>query len=638
MITLPWRSHRGSSRRLNTAMHLLASVVMMISMFPIVMFTPAAASIPCLAMAGLSAWISWPHQGGYSRSRGLVFFFLSLPIIALAGVQLLQISSKRELIAIQILLASSPLLALMKTTRGARTVLCLACANGVFSFGLWQGVSWGTLGAVSVMASLAAFQAVEEFASHTPARPWGERWQQIRRLLILALPPSLLLFFALPHMHFPTWSFRATTGVADIMQLGDTAVYSDPTPVLRVRYRGAAPRESETYFRSHTFWFFDGKRWSGGMDEGSVVASRADPATTRWSYDMERLEAGMAATALDWPRWSADSEKELTVSWASDGSVSWVPGLRLHHMAAGPAPVGPPALSPDTLKAGLGLPDVAPRARQVGAAWRDLSPRKRLVAIQRWMEGQELVYNLDPPSPAGHDRTDFFLFEGKQGYCQDFSSAFVVLARSAGLPARVVVGYQGADYNSYGKFWLVRRSNAHAWAEVWLSGSGWIRVDPTTLSSGEVVQEDWAKRMRESEWWKRLQSWAWELREWLSWDDWSMRGQFLFLMGLAALGSVVAALFLWFGRLRSVLPLPERAWRELVTRLVRLGIHRQRHEDPVAFGARVAPGLDPASQDRLRIALAQFSAWRYGSSSLPEKLVAKSLRAVRPRRAKPPRP
>src|SRR3546814_2627099 len=93
----------------------------------------------------------------------------------------------------------------------------------------------------------------------------------------------------------------------------------------------------------------------------------------------------------------------------------------------------------------------------------------------------DFIYSLSTPLPGRHS-VDEFLFDQQAGFCEHFSSAYVVLMRAAGIPARVATGYVGGYHNRYGDYWLVRRSDAHAWAEVWLEGRGWVRVDPTARS------------------------------------------------------------------------------------------------------------------------------------------------------------
>ncbi|WP_373282126.1 transglutaminase-like domain-containing protein [Chitinimonas koreensis] len=132
---------------------------------------------------------------------------------------------------------------------------------------------------------------------------------------------------------------------------------------------------------------------------------------------------------------------------------------------------------PERLERALALPDgFNPRARAVAERWRTLAPAARIDEALRFFGRQGLQYTLAPPL-YGRDAVDDFVFDGRQGFCEHFAGAFVFMLRAAGLPARVVGGYQGGEDN--GGYLIVRQADAHAWAEVWLEGEGWRRVDPT---------------------------------------------------------------------------------------------------------------------------------------------------------------
>jgi hypothetical protein len=83
---------------------------------------------------------------------------------------------------------------------------------------------------------------------------------------------------------------------------------------------------------------------------------------------------------------------------------------------------------------------------------------------------------------------DRFLFETRRGFCEHYASAFAVMMRAAGVPSRIVLGYQGGEMNRMGDYMIVRQSDAHAWTEVWLAGQGWRRVDPTAAVAPERIE------------------------------------------------------------------------------------------------------------------------------------------------------
>ena len=130
----------------------------------------------------------------------------------------------------------------------------------------------------------------------------------------------------------------------------------------------------------------------------------------------------------------------------------------------------------------LSLPDGGnPQSRELARSLRAGvdSDRDFLFTVLALFQ-QQFVYTLSPPL-LGQDRVDDFLFSTREGYCEHYASAFTFLMRAAGIPARVVVGYQGGEYNRFEDYMMVYQYNAHAWSEVWLEGEGWVRVDPTSI-------------------------------------------------------------------------------------------------------------------------------------------------------------
>jgi hypothetical protein len=112
--------------------------------------------------------------------------------------------------------------------------------------------------------------------------------------------------------------------------------------------------------------------------------------------------------------------------------------------------------------------------------WRRTSanPAQYINTALNYFRSRDFSYTLNPP-PLGEESIDDFLFRTRRGYCEHYASAFTCLMRAAGIPARMVAGYLGGERNPYGDYLIVRQSDAHVWAEVWLSGQGWIRIDPT---------------------------------------------------------------------------------------------------------------------------------------------------------------
>jgi len=249
-------------------------------------------------------------------------------------------------------------------------------------------------------------------------------------------------------------------------------------------------------------------------------------------------------------------------------------------------------------------------------------------------------YTLTPPL-LDPNSVDDFLFNTKRGFCGHFASAFAILMRAGGVPARVVTGYQGGEWNPIGGYFLVRRSDAHAWVEVWLDGRGWTRVDPTAVvaperlrrsildllpSAGSVPdrlihQFSWLQQGHVvwdavNAWWSTqvvAYNYASQLRllDRLGFGDpdWQQLG-WLLAGGLAVWLIVVS----WqFGRVRGSAG-PDRlgrAYLRLCSRLARSGAVRQPHEGPLAYAATLQVSSEPSVQARELLDL--YARLRFGT-------------------------
>jgi hypothetical protein len=249
-------------------------------------------------------------------------------------------------------------------------------------------------------------------------------------------------------------------------------------------------------------------------------------------------------------------------------------------------------------------------------------------------------YTLTPPK-LNLDSVDDLLFNTRKGFCGHYASAFATLMRAGQVPARVVTGYLGGEWNSFGKYLVLRQSHAHAWVEVWLEGRGWQRVDPTAVVAPERLTRDIfdllgagadspARALRATPWIADLIQGIDALNAW--WQDrvlgYDFRSQLAFLdrIGISdrnwqrlalLLGAVFIVWILWISwSLRDQFrPLRRdaatRLWLRLERKLARLGFTRLMHEGPASFADRVAcANLELASATRQ--AAADFSALRYG--------------------------
>ena len=253
----------------------------------------------------------------------------------------------------------------------------------------------------------------------------------------------------------------------------------------------------------------------------------------------------------------------------------------------------------------------------------------------RWFTEEEFVYTMSPPL-LGRDTVDEFLFGERRGFCEHYASAFAVLLRAAGIPARVVVGYQGGERNPYQAYLLVHQFDAHAWTEAWLDGRGWVRFDPTAAvapdriesGAGEALGAEFlADSPLAIERYRNVRLLGW-MR--MRWDMMTYHWARLVLnYDAERQGALLSDLL---GRIS-----PARVVAPISVRLAALGLERRRGEGPLDYARRVA-AVRPDLGAELQALTADYVALSYGSVATQQRGARlQRLRAFRPRRGTPSR-
>ncbi len=480
------------------------------------------------------------------------------------------------------------------------------------------------------------------------------------RLVAYAAPLALVMWFFFPRIATPFWAVpidtsSGTTGLSDTMSPGDITSLSQSDEVaFRARFSGSVPEHRERYWRAMVLPRFNGRTWTGrepsiGFRPGDDLDYGGPP--VRYQVTMEPTRQHWVP-ALDLPAtWTlSDTHMQPTLALARitpiDQRITYEAVSYTRHRAE-------PRLRPFLRGWYLELPaGTNPRARTLGRALRtDARSNEQYVdRVLSMFHEDEFVYTTQPPA-LGSNPVDRFLFDTRRGFCEHYASAFTVLMRAAGIPARVVLGYQGGELNPMGDYMIVRQSDAHAWSEVWLEGRGWLRVDPTAAVAPDRIELGSADSRlgRRSGGWAfdfptralhRLQlSWdamnaAWNewvlgygpdkqdgFMQWLGIDDPEWRDMFLALIGIViGLTLAISAVMMW--RYRP--PRPDRA-RVLYGRFVRAtGLEPALGESPAAFAkrARENSAIDAATIENVTVL---YQAARYGGR--PE-LVDALARAV----------
>ena len=548
--------------------------------------------------------------------------------------------------------------------RDGRSLVGFALFAPFATFLLDQGPASLVLALAAVILALFALQGLarDEAGVHaTDGLRWWSGGGGVLRLLALGLPLALAAFWLFPRLPSPLWGLPeralARPGLSDDMSPGAWLdLMHDDSPAARVQFFGAEPRAEQMYWRGPVLWDFDGRSWTRANWLQPAPAAPMQPAGPSWDYqiDLEPTESRQMVV-LDLPTAvPANAHVSIDFSTWSDTPLNNVSRWR---MRSAPAAAAEPELHPILRDRALRLPvGFNPRTLALGRQWRREAGRDaggvadaRIAdRVLAWI-GREFAYTLDVPL-AGRNEVDDFLFDRKQGYCEHFSSAFVVLMRAAGVPARVVTGYAGGYRNPIGGYWLVLNSDAHAWAEIWLPNRGWVRVDPTAAVAPERVYDTLADRQPGLIGGFDGLVPAFNAADWLrrGWNDFvlgfnAQRQQDLLKpFGVGKLGTqhlillfaALAGLALaWMGWLiargeRERDPLL-RAWHRLDARYRRLGRGRAQHEPAQVWAARVAADR-PSAGEHLASLSARFSDARYATAPGAREQLIRDLARHRP--------
>jgi protein-glutamine gamma-glutamyltransferase len=482
-------------------------------------------------------------------------------------------------------------------------------------------------------------------------------------MLLKAAPIAIVLFLFFPRLAGSFWgapsSERALTGLTEEMSPGDISELTlNDVVAFRVRFEGAPPPPAQRYWRGPVLSHFDGYTWSRGESRFLPSQSvRFEGAPVDYTLTLEPTGQQMLL-ALD-----------MVERWPGGiASRGWDFGLQsrrpIHAVMQYEARSYPRYRAGETLPASLrNLNLQLPRGRNAETLGLARRMRSRApddgayaAAVLGLFRRQDFFYTLTPPGLA-RDSVDDFLFRTRRGFCEHYASAFTTMMRAAGIPARVVGGYQGGDWNPIGGYLIVRQSHAHAWSEVWLENRGWTRMDPTAAIAPERIErgiETVAGAASLAGGLIRDSAFAWRARMFWDnlnarWNDWIVkfdRGSqdSLFAtigfdepdwrhFGLAlAVGLVLGAALLvawlaWEFRPRAE-DTAARVYRRFVQRLARRGIERPVGEAPRDFAQRVTrlrPDLAPLAQaiTEVYLRLRYLPAPAAGDDALLRALVAR---------------
>ena len=470
------------------------------------------------------------------------------------------------------------------------------------------------------------------------------------RLVFYAAPLALAMWVFFPRIATPFWAVpmdtgTATSGISDSMSPGDISSLSMSDAVaFRVKFNGKIPAPRDLYWRGLVLTVFNGRTWSmndplEGPRVHERVAGEGEPVTYQITLEPTR-QPWVFALDMPWtwtlPRTFRGPQQQLAraqpldqrVTFRAESYLDYKTSVNLHEYSRTWYQRVPGTSNPRTRS-------LAKQMRAVAG-----SDSAYIESVLAKFNNEEYYYTLEPP-PLGSNSVDRFLFDTRRGFCEHYASAFAVLMRAAGIPARIVLGYQGGELNPMAGHLIVRQSDAHAWNEVWLDGHGWYRVDPTAAVAPERIDAGISGARRDgaaAAWglsapsvllhrltmtWDALNAkWnEWVLgygpenqerfMRWLGMDDPDWRKMMLTLIGTVIALVLVISLLLM---LRYRPPQRDRA-AILYERFVKkTGVAPSVGETPAAFAERVR-AESPLQPDSIDVVTDSYLDARYGAGA-----------------------
>jgi len=550
-----------------------------------------------------------------------------------------------------------------RTARDGTLLVCLASFQIVTPFFYSQSL----LAALAALPTLVTLGAVLQVLAQPslrelPLSGWRVPLARTLKLFAQGIPLAAVLFVLFPRLAGPMWGLPSDagskSGLSEHMSPGSISDLSLSDAVaFRVDFDGVVPPPSQRYWRGPVMSRFDGREWiandrrapAGARPAGRQISYwvTLEPNWKSWLFALE-LPAGppRAETAADGG--AAGSAIGIVTSdqrILSRDPVTQAIRYRQTSVPGEAYAAGAGGTLAEERAENLQLPlegrNANPRtvafARELRAQHPDDADYIR--TLLQWFRMEAFYYTLVPPLLPGADPVDAFLFGSRRGFCEHYASSFVVLLRAAGIPARVVTGYQGGEINPAGGYLIVRQSDAHAWAEAML-GDKWRRVDPTgavapsrierglggALPTSEFVpllarlDQGWLKNLQLTwdalnyDWRRHVIGFNYERQRSL-WRDWQMDRLppalvTALVAGMVGLwGGGMLALISWWRRRSG-----DRArllWDALCRRLSLAGLPKQPYEGPLAFGAR-ASARWPEFGVAFRVIAESYALLRYG--------------------------
>ena len=502
---------------------------------------------------------------------------------------------------------------------------------------------------------------------HRGASP-GAVWPPVGttcKLLLQASPLVVLFFFLFPRINaglqFELRPFRAAnTGFSDRLSPGRIAALANSSEIaFRAEFPGSSTRPTgPMYWRGIVMWHCNGMEWRAPYAPRDIAGTGGLPVQSPNAKEIQQR----ITLAPHGARWMFALDHPIKTPPAAmlargDYLCSVLPIRKSRQYEVVSSDSSGNEITAEERAEALEVPaSISPAVRDLAHSWMVQNPEPRGIvnSALQFFRTQGFSYSL---TPGEYNDLEEFLFRRRVGFCEHYATSFATLMRLAGIPARVVVGYLGGEYNDLGHFFLVRQADTHAWCEVWLPEKGWTRVDPTAavapgrasldftsfletrLASGQMGGRSnalIARLLRSGVFtnvrfmWQTL-SYEWDTR--LVAFDADVQDVLLTSMGIASRGPVflvvqillvaIALLAIYFAwmqlRTRSRVDRVKALYEHFCRKIARLGVPRDPCEGPLNFTRRAAQSL-PNESNHIRQIADTYILLRYAAQPAPEML------------------
>jgi transglutaminase-like putative cysteine protease len=615
------------------------------------MFRSLATWVPCLFLLAL-AMKFWMEPRGYRLRFAIFKLMLAAVAVLIIFVSYNSLNGIEPAVSLLVVLISLKVLE-AHTAREFQVMVLMGWVLCLCGFFLSQDFA-----AALCLLTAFALLLVALIQFHRAASP-GAFWPPLRtacKLLAQAAPLIVLLFVLFPRIgtgfRFEFRDLRAAgTGFSDRLSPGSIASLANSSGIaFRAEFPGSNTRPTgPMYWRGAVMWHCDGMEWRAPYTPASI--SRAPKQSPSGNTIRQRI-----TLAPHGARWMFALDRPFEIPRGAmlvRGDCIWsvqpIRKTRRYEVVSSPE-VTKNDLTPYERKEAIELPaSISPAVRELAQSWVAQNSNSRAIinSALQFFRTQGFRYSLSPGEYKKND-LEQFLFHRRVGFCEHYAASFATLMRLAGIPARVVVGYLGGEYNDLGDFFLVRQADTHAWCEVWQSESGWTRLDPTNvvapgrasldlnsflegrIASGQMEprRSAFIARLARSAIFTNIRL-AWETLNY-QWDtrllgfDADVQDVLLSSIGIAnhgpyfliveVLAIAVVMLVIYFGwmqlRTRSRVNPVKMLYERFCRKIARLGAQRHPWEGPSDFSMRAAQLL-PHESERIRQISNTYISLRY---------------------------